>query len=146
LTADLACDLVGMSEVSAMPAPYSLDLRKRVVTAYISGAGTYVEVGIRFNVGAATVDRWVSRQRKLGTVAPDAMGGDRNGKFDAEDEAWLCAVVEEDPDATRDELVRRLARERGLAVSPAAVQRALERLDLTRKKRLSTRLSATPIG
>ena len=128
-----------------MPAPYSIDLRKRVVEAYNEGAGgTYVEIAIRFDVGEATVDRWVSRHRRTGSVAPDAMGGRRHGKFDAVVDAKLAAMVAEDVDATRLELMERLRDELGLVVSHSAVQDALVRLGLTRKKRLSMRRSATP--
>ena len=128
-----------------MPAPYSLDLRERVVAAYDEGAGgTYVEIAIRFDVGEATVDRWVSRHRRTGSVAPDAMGGRRHGKFDAAADARLAAMVAEDVDATRLELMERLRIELGLVVSHSAVQDALQRLGLTRKKRLSMRRSATP--
>jgi putative transposase len=126
-----------------MPAPYSVDLRERVVRAYLSGAGTYAEVASRFDVGEATVDRWVSRFRRAGSVEPDPMGGDRHSKFGESDEATLRELVEEDPDITRDELVRALA-DRGLEVSTSAVQRALERNALTRKKRRSTLRSETP--
>ena len=127
-----------------MPAPYSVDLRRRVVDAYLSGAGTYVEIAMRFDVGAATVDRWVSRQRHKGTVEPDAMGGHRHGKFDAAADAKLAVMVAEDVGATRLELMKRLRDELGLVVGPTAVQVALRRLGLTRKKRRSTRRSATP--
>jgi transposase len=126
-----------------MPAPYSMDLRERVVAAYLGGHGTYAEIAARFDVGEATVDRWVSRHRKRGTVAPDAMGGDRHSKFSEEDDGRLAAMVADDPDITRDELVRRVRAELSLVVSPAAVQRALVRLNLTRKKRRSTPPNAT---
>ena len=129
-----------------MPAPYSLDLRERVVAAYLSGSGTYVEIGMRFHVGSATVDRWVSRMRQQGTLAPDAMGGRRHGKFDATSDAKLAAMVAADVDATQQELMERLRDELGLVVHPSSVGEALRRLNLTRKKRPSTRLSATPNG
>ena len=127
-----------------MPAPYSTDLRNRAVKAYLSGGGTYEEVGQRFEVGAASVNRWVSRQRRNGNVEPDPMGGDRHSKFDSVSEAELVAMVEADVGATRDELLRKLNDELGLKVSTSAIQRALDRLGLTRKKRRSTRRSATP--
>ena len=129
-----------------MPAPYSVDLRKRVVKAYLSGHGTYIEVAARFAIGSATVIRWVARQRKVGSVDPDPMGGDRHSKFDEASEARLAAMVAADVGTTREELVARVRDELGLKVSPSAVQRALARLRLTRKKRLSTRRSATPKG
>jgi transposase len=127
-----------------MPRPYALDLRKRVVKAYLSGGGTLEEISKRFDVGVATVDRWVSRQRRTGSVAPDPMGGWRHGKFDQATDATVAKIVEADVDVTRVELVRRLRDELGLRVSPSAVQRSLERLKLTRRKRRFTRRSATP--
>ena len=129
-----------------MPAPYSVDLRKRVVKAYLSGHGTYIEVAVRFNVGPATVIRWVMRQRTSGSLEPDPMGGDRHSKFDKESEERLAAMVQADIGATREELVSQVRDELGLHVSPSAIQRALTRLRLTRKKRLSTHRNATPIA
>lgn len=126
-----------------MPAPYSTDLRDRVVRAYLGGHGTYAEVGARFEVGEATVDRWVARFRRANTVAPDPMGGDRHSKFSPAHEQVLRQLVADDPDITREELVQALA-PHGLCVSTAAVQRALERNDLTRKKRRSMPPSGTP--
>jgi transposase len=142
LTSDQRRDLVALGG-ELMPAPYSMDLRKRVVAAYLEGEGTYATIAARYNVGEATVDRWVSRQRRSGDVSPHPMGGDRHSKFDTESEAQLAAMVAEDPDATREELVRRVRDELEIAVHPATVQRALVRLGLTRKKRRSTLRSAT---
>ena len=126
-----------------MPAPYSVDLRMRAAKAYMSGGGTYEEVAKRFSVGAASVNRWVSRLRRNGSLEPDPMGGDRHSKFDAESEARLVEIVEADIGATRDELVKKMDEDLGLKVSPSAMQRALNRLGLTRKKRRSTLRSAT---
>lgn len=125
-----------------MPAPYSVDLRKRAADAYLSGGGTYEEIAKRFAIGAATVNRWVSRLRRNGSLEPDPMGGDRHSKFDDASEARLVAMVEVDIGATRDELVKQVDEELGLKVSPSAMQRALSRLGLTRKKRRSTLRSA----
>jgi transposase len=72
------------------------------------------------------------------------MGGDRNGKFDDDSEGVLALLVFEHPDATREELTAMLVEDTKLDVSTSAVQRALERLDLTRKKRRSTRTNKTP--
>lgn len=129
-----------------MPAPYSDDLRQRVVNAYLDGHGTYVEIADRFQIGEATVNRWVSRYRRTNSVSPDAMGGDRHSKFDEDSERVLSYLVFEQPDATRAELGAALAKELQLVVSDSAVQRALERLGLTRKKRPSMPLNGTPNG
>jgi putative transposase len=126
-----------------MPAPYSDDLRQRVVRAYLDGHGTYAEIAARFEVGVASVDRWVSRFRRTASVSPDPMGGDRNGKFDEDSEEALRYLVSAKPDATREELKDALEAEIELSVSGSAVQRALERLKLTRKKRRSMRQNET---
>ena len=120
-----------------MPAPYSDDLRIRVVRAYLNGEGTYADIAIRFDIGVASVDRWISRFRSTESVSPDPMGGDRHSKFDADSERTLVRLVREQPDITRVELVDALRESIGLVVSESAVQRALERLELTRKKRPS---------
>lgn len=126
-----------------MPAPYSDDLRERVVGAYLSGLGTYGEVGDRFSVGEATVNRWVNRFRRTRSVSPDPMGGDRHSKLDEAGRDLVRQLVEEQPDITRQELVAELATH-DLPVSTSCVQRALEALELTRKKRRSMLPSATP--
>ena len=53
-----------------MAEAHSIELRIRVVAAYESGAGSYPEVAARFDVGEASVKRWVHLQRREGDVAP----------------------------------------------------------------------------
>ena len=89
------------------------------------------------------MDRWVSRFRHHGTVVASAMGGNRTGKFDEEHEQIVRELVEVDPGVTRAELVRHLRTYFNLEVSTGAVQRALQRLNLTRKKRRSMHPSGT---
>ena len=58
-----------------MPAAVSQDLRKRVVKAYEDGEGSFCVLGLRFGVGEASVNRWVSLKRKFGHVTPKPRGG-----------------------------------------------------------------------
>jgi transposase len=120
-----------------MPRPLSNDLRERVVRAYLAEEGTAEQLAARFGVGTASVERWVARHRQTGSVAPKEMGGNRNGKFDASSEQRLRHRVLQQPDATLAELVQWLADELNLSVSDSAVDRALRRLGLVRKKRRS---------
>ena len=57
-----------------MTRPYSMDLRKRVVAA-VEGGQSRRAVAKLFQVGAATVVRWVQMHRASGTCAPRPMGG-----------------------------------------------------------------------
>ena len=53
-----------------MPNPYDVALRERVVAAYDAGTGTALEVAHLFGLGHRTVQRWVTRWRTTGSVAP----------------------------------------------------------------------------
>jgi len=63
------------------------------------------------------------------------MGGDRWGRFDDERLDTLRSIVEDNPDATRDELVELFGERTGQATSPAAITRALKKAGITRKKK-----------
>ena len=58
-----------------MPAAYSMDLRQRVVDAYKPGETTYQAIAQQFSLGVASVNRWLSKKRRTGSVAPAAHGG-----------------------------------------------------------------------
>lgn len=126
-----------------MPAAYSKDLRERVVAAYESGVGDQVEVAQRFAVGEATVRRWWALKRKTGSVAPKAPAADRPDRraLDADGEAKLAALVAATPDASEEELARDMAEQHDIHICRSTVNRTLRRLQLTRKKRLSSRTS-----
>jgi len=86
----------------------------------------------RYEVGLSTVKRYVRRQAR-GTLRPGVSSG-RPRVFDAGSEAALRAQVAAHPDATVAEHRRRWADERGGAVSPATLGRALRRVGWTREK------------
>lgn len=127
-----------------MPRPYSADLRERVVKKYLEGVETYESVSRLFQVGQASVTRWVAHYRQTGSFEHRPMGGDRKSKFDENSDAVLSFLVHENPDATLDELVDWLAQECELFTSSSAVDRALKRLKITRKKRRSKPKKRTP--
>ena|SRR5688572_7230325 len=120
---------------------YSVDLRGRVVSA-VAGGMPQAVTGRTFGVGRATVRRWVDRQRRSGDVRPAPVGGSapRIGPAQA---AALRAQVAAWPDATLAEHAARWGREQGVRVSLWAVDRALTRLGITRKKRRSAPASRT---
>lgn len=113
---------------------YSLDLRERIVRAVAAGMSQAV-VARRFEVGVATVERYVRRHR-AGALAPRTSPG-RSAVIGPEAEAALRAQVAADPDATLAEKCARWEREQGMRVSITAMHRALARLGWTRKKRRS---------
>ena len=117
---------------------YSMDLRERVVAACDAG-GARDEIAARFSVSARRVRDLLKRRRDTGSVAPKPHGGGRAPAFDAEAGARLRQAVRDDNDATS----AGLAEAAGVACGPAAVDRALRRLGVARKKSRGGRPSAT---
>jgi transposase len=118
-----------------MAAPYSQDLRDRVLAAYDRGEPTKKIAGI-FQVSPAWARRLKQRRRESGETAPRPMGGATVIKIDM---ARLAELVRQQPDATLRELRERL----GNVCGEPAVCLALQRLGLSFKKRRSTRRSRT---
>jgi transposase len=129
-----------------MPRPLAIDLRQRVVKAYESSNETLAQVAGRFGVGEASVNRWVSRNRKTGTVAPLPHAGGPDPMIDAKGRELMKALVDQKPDATREELARAYRDATGVSVSVATVGRTVWRLGYTLKKRPFTRRSVRPRG
>jgi transposase len=116
-----------------MPAPCSLDLRKRAVAAYESGEGTYTELGARFGIHEHTLLEWVMLKRETGSVAPRPRGGGVPPKVMGK---VLSKIVGRHPDGTSFEITSKYNRsvKRGERVHRSSILRALHRLGLVYKK------------
>jgi transposase len=116
-----------------MPNPYPTALRTLVVRAYEAGTESYAVVAARFDVGVATLERWVRRQRTTGVLDPLAKGG---GWTSPVDRPLLQRVIDEQPDRTTDELTRAYNRQAAPAarVHRSSILRALQRLGYVFKK------------
>ena len=119
--------------------PYSTDLRQRVVAAYDAGESTQEQVAARFAVSVSWVRKLLRQRRDTGSIDPRPHGGGHPKAFDATADAKLRRAVRDDSDATLEEL----GRASGVACSPSAVYRALDRLGITRKKSRGGRPSRT---
>lgn len=116
-----------------MAAPYSQDLRDRVLAAYDRGEPTK-QIARSFLVSPAWARRVKQTRRETGRTAPLPMGGATVVKIDM---ARLAELVKQQPDATLKELRGRL----GIQCAESAVCMALKRLGLSFKKRRFTRRS-----
>jgi transposase len=111
--------------------PYSMDLRQRIAVAIDHGEGSFREIARRFRVSLSFIARLLRRRRQAGTLEPKPHGGGHPPALDHEDEERLRELVRQHPDATLNELRQQL----GVACSRSALARALERRELTRKKK-----------
>jgi len=118
-------------------APYSMDLRTRVVADRTAGLPAK-EVAAKFRVSVSWVNRLMQRRRETGEVRPRPQTVFKTQAFAGQEER-LRALVDAQPDQTLAELREALQS----AASLSSVWRALERLQLTVKKN-GTRRRATP--
>jgi transposase len=116
-----------------MAEAYSVELRQRVVAAYLSGEGSFAQIAKLFKLGSATVVRWVYQHRRDGHVTPLFKGGGTRSDVDP---AELQTIVAKLGDGTANEITaeynrRRRGRHRRHVSS---IKRALHRSGYVVKK------------
>jgi transposase len=117
-------------------APYSLDLRKRVIRACEAGTRP-AAVAARFEVSVAWVYRLVQR-RRAGSIAPRKQTKFRGRALSDDQEGRLVALITARPDTTLAELQHALPTRAALST----LWRAIGRRGLTLKKNRTRRRTA----
>jgi transposase len=123
-----------------MPAPYSQDLRERIV-GFMSLGGSARAAAVRFDVSVSSAIRWAQRWRAEGHARPRAMGGDRRSRL-REHRARVLQLIAQQPDLTLQEIRSALVAS-GITVGLSTVHRFLAAQNLTFKKRPCMRPSRT---
>src|SRR3954470_7549353 len=90
-----------------VPAPYSQDLRQRVI-GFMALGGSARAAAMRFDVSVSSAIRWAQRWRAEGHARPRAMGGDRRSRL-GEHRARVLQLVARQPDLTLQEICGALA-------------------------------------
>lgn len=114
-----------------MPAPYSTDLRERVIAAVEAGASRR-EAAEQFDLSPSVVIIWMQRYSATGMLDPRPCGGsvsplDEHAEF-------ILELVKETPDMTLNEIVEAVRKKR-ISCSRSAIWRFLDRHDITFKKK-----------
>src|SRR5919106_3930839 len=116
-----------------MPAPYSLDLRQKVVEAYVNKEGSIRKLAERFKISKNAVSS--ARFRDTGKVHPKRREVPGNpAKIDEERAQYLAEVLQREPDLTLNELCQRFEAHFGHSMSTSAMDRGLKKHKITRKK------------
>jgi transposase len=115
-----------------MAAPYSLDLRERVVAAVAAGMSR-AQAAAHYQVSHSSAIRWTRRLAETGSPAALPMGGKKPFSL-ANEETWIRARVEEKPDITGRELLAELT-QRGIEVSYYGVWHFVDHVGLSFKKK-----------
>lgn len=121
-----------------MAAPYSLDLRRRVLKAWET-SGDADDVAATFGVSRAWVHRLAQRERETGSLAPRKQTKFRSRVLAGQEER-LRALIAARPDATLAELREALPTTAALST----LWLEIDRLGVTVKKNGPRRRTATP--
>jgi len=108
-----------------MPKSYSVDLRERVLK-HLEKNQNKKSASLLFQVGIATIYRWVSRKKEKGHVRPLR----REYAYKKIDDQKLIEYVEMHSDQFLSEIAKHFN------LTPQAIFYALKRLKITRKKNL----------
>ena len=121
-----------------MAEAYPEVLRTRVVVAYEGGEGSSATIATQFQLGTATVKRWVAQHRREGHVRPRPKAGGTASMVTA---AALEALIVALRDPTAGEVTAAYNRSRrGRArVHVPSIKRALHRHDYVVKKNAAGR-------
>lgn len=104
---------------------------------YETSDGTLDTIAKQFQIGTATLKRWLRRFRDTGDIAEKPHGGGTPAKIPSHELEKLAKVVAKKPDSTITEFRKAWFEETGVHASHATMVRALQRAELTLKKRRS---------
>lgn len=116
-----------------MGAPYSRDLRLRVLAALDEGLSK-TDVHRQFKISRSTVDDWLKLREETGKITANT-GYYRGRPPLLGNTAEVRAFIEVQQHRTLTEMAAAWQQERGATLSTMAFSRALKRLGYTRKKR-----------
>jgi transposase len=139
------CESLALSRFTegTMPAPYSTDLRERVIAAVIGGASRR-EAAEEFRLSPSVVIIWMQRFEATGCFEPRRAGGSVSPL--EEHEEFILGLIKEKPDMILDEIVKAMSKAK-ISSSRTAVWRFLDRHGITvKKRRCSQRSKSGPIA
>ena len=113
---------------------YSLDLRQKIVDAYADGNLSQRQLAKQFRVALSFVEKLLKQHRETGNIAPKKRLNQTPTKLNDEQLKVIEQLVEENNDATLEELRTLLEQKTGVRIGRSTVARMLSKLDLTVKK------------
>jgi transposase len=113
---------------------YSLDLRQKIIDVYKQEEVSQRQLARRFNVALSFIVKLLRQYRTTGNISPKPFNGGVKLKLNSESLLVLTELIENNNDATLDELCQMLKERRGVSISRATMGRMTQRLQLTVKK------------
>jgi transposase len=119
---------------------YSIDLRQKIIDVYEKEQISQRQLAKRFDVALSFIVKLLKQYRETGKIAPKPFNGGVKLKLTLEQIKTLADLVENNNDATLEELCQLLKEKTGVTISRATMGRMTQRLKLTVKKKLYTRM------
>ena len=113
---------------------YSIDLRQKIVDAYAEGNVSQRQLAKQFRVALSFIEKLLKQHRETGNIAPKKRLHQTPTKLNAEQLKVLGHLVEENNDATLEELRDLLEQKTGVRIGRSTVDRMLGKLEFTVKK------------
>jgi transposase len=117
--------------------PHSIAFRQKIIEVHEVEGISQRKLAKRFNVALSFIQKLLKQYRETDSLAPKVRTQQTPAKLNDEHLTVLRRLVEERNDATLEELRKQLIHETGIDVSRSTVDRALDKLGLTLKKRRS---------
>lgn len=119
-----------------MPAPYSLDLRRKVILAYKAGEEPQQKIAQQFGIGLRTLKEWIFLKKATGDV--QSKEHIHRGQLPIIDDKGLLFIkrtIENKPDILISDIQELYAKKFKVNVSQSMVSRAMKKLNFRRKKK-----------
>ena len=113
---------------------YSLDLRQKIIDVYEQEEISQRQLAKRFRVALSFIVKLLKQYRTTGDISPKPFKGGVKLKLSPENLVVLADLIENNNDATLDELCQMLKEKIGVSISRATMGRMTQRLKLTVKK------------
>jgi transposase len=118
-----------------MAAAYSIDLRKKIISAWQGKEDSQRGLARRFKVSFSFIKNLLRQYQETGEITPKKQGGDQRSKLKEKEQELLKKIVEENNDIYLREIQSTIQEKTGIEVSVSSLCRTLQKLELRRKKK-----------
>lgn len=117
-----------------MTAAYSVDLRKKIVDAYLKGNTSLSKVAQKFEVNISSVVRYLKLYQEDGDLSSKKGDKGRPSKIDEVGYDTIKKIIQNKPTTTLGELSELYYKERKVKAGKSVLSRVCLKLNLRRKK------------
>jgi transposase len=113
---------------------YSIDLRQKIIEVYEREEISQRQLARRFDVALSFIVKLLKQYRQTKEISPKPFNGGVQLKLTPDNLEVLADLIEDNNDATLEELCSLLEEKTGITISRATMGRMSQRLKLTVKK------------